>query len=492
MVTSRIVQATAAVQQFVQRCLLNLENGNSDASLNVSPSAIDGTDWENWRKNYRVWQAAVQVFLYPENWIDPTLRDDRTPIFKDLQNQLLQGSVTSDKVEAACLSYLEDLRQVARLEIMGIYNQTDTTTGANITHVFGRTYSSPRVYFYRSLDNNLNVWSPWQKLDVGIAGDQLIPVVWNNRLYVFWPNYKETTDPTNNNFGASATTVNGTTTVGTPSPTLKTLEVTMSWSEYRHGAWTKKQTTPDSDPLIAALADPALSGQGDYVMKLDTTQFRFFTWPVSDGGTLTIEMDQFTPLGQDPTQQSSYTVVTIGNFTFNGVKIGAIQMTGLGYSNLLFRTWQSNWFPVNMGVEDQTFTDSLSLKVEPTGGSFSVFPVLTNPISPYDLMFPQDLKSDYSLLSSSPVFFFQDSQRTFYVTEETAFSSIQGFHLRHTFLSTVSNEGFSGCFSNNCAHFQNANQGRSACCAAKTIQLKHERFVGNSRDKSGPQRRADR
>jgi hypothetical protein len=170
MITSRIVQATAAVQQFVQRILLNLENGNSNASLNISPSAIDATEWEDWRKNYRVWQAAMQVFLYPENWIDPTLRDSRTPFFLDLQNQLMQSSITSENAQAAYLSYLEDLWQVARLEMMGIYNQTDATIGANLTHVFGRTYTSPHVYFYRNLDNNLNVWTPWQRMDVDIAG----------------------------------------------------------------------------------------------------------------------------------------------------------------------------------------------------------------------------------------------------------------------------------------------------------------------------------
>ncbi|HTC20158.1 MAG TPA: neuraminidase-like domain-containing protein, partial [bacterium] len=91
MQTSRLVQATAAVQLFVQRCLMNLENGNpGQPALDVSPTQMDAAEWE-WMQNYRVWQANREVFLYPENWIDPTLRDDRTPLFQDLQNALLQG-----------------------------------------------------------------------------------------------------------------------------------------------------------------------------------------------------------------------------------------------------------------------------------------------------------------------------------------------------------------------------------------------------------------
>ena len=98
MLTSRIVQATAAVQLFVQRCLMNLEDG-------ISPSAIDTIIW-SWMKNYRVWQANREVFLYPENWIDPTLRDDKTPIFNDLETELLQNPITPDNVQQAFLNYL--------------------------------------------------------------------------------------------------------------------------------------------------------------------------------------------------------------------------------------------------------------------------------------------------------------------------------------------------------------------------------------------------
>ena len=120
MQTSRLVQATAAIQKFVQGCLLGLENNNSDARLNISPSAISVTQWE-WRKNYRVWEANREVFLYPENWIDPTLRDNRTPFFQDLQTELQQGEVTADLAESAFQNYLTKLLEVSRLQMCGFF-----------------------------------------------------------------------------------------------------------------------------------------------------------------------------------------------------------------------------------------------------------------------------------------------------------------------------------------------------------------------------------
>jgi ABC toxin N-terminal region len=47
--TSRLRLALSSIQTFVQRCFLNLENGNTNAALNVAASAIPA-DWRPWMK----------------------------------------------------------------------------------------------------------------------------------------------------------------------------------------------------------------------------------------------------------------------------------------------------------------------------------------------------------------------------------------------------------------------------------------------------------
>ena len=59
-------------------------------------------------KNYRVWEANRKVFLYPENWIEPELRDDKTPFFVNLESGLLQDEVNDSTVEREYLKYLQD------------------------------------------------------------------------------------------------------------------------------------------------------------------------------------------------------------------------------------------------------------------------------------------------------------------------------------------------------------------------------------------------
>lgn len=189
MKTSRIKQAISSVQLFMDRVLLSEENVGGNFGNPIRVPAEKAQQWESWRKWYRIWEANRKIFLYPENWIEPELRDNKTPFFKELETQLLQDEVKDDTAEDAFLAYLERVDEVARLEPVSAYRETDARTGKDVLHVFGRTQAVPHRYFYRRLQHN--EWSPWEKMNVDIKGDHMVPVVWNSRLYVFWLTFQK-------------------------------------------------------------------------------------------------------------------------------------------------------------------------------------------------------------------------------------------------------------------------------------------------------------
>ena len=41
------------------------------------------------------------------------------------------------------------------------------------------------------------MWTPWQTVNIDIQADHLVPVVWERRLYLFWPSFQQTSDPSN-------------------------------------------------------------------------------------------------------------------------------------------------------------------------------------------------------------------------------------------------------------------------------------------------------
>jgi len=225
--TSRIKQAIGAVQLFVQRCLMNLE----PSVLANAQTDIHWREWK-WMKNYRVWEANRKIFLYPENWIEPDLRDGKSPFFKDLESDLLQNEITQETAESALLTYVEKLDAVAHLETVGMYDQQEMDAQGNrvvdILHVFGRTLSSPHLYHYRQRVDSA-YWTPWEKVDLDIEGNHLIPVVWNRRLCLFWPIFTEKSrpDPKPGAVGHS--------------DTIKFWEIQIAWSEFKNKKWTAKR-----------------------------------------------------------------------------------------------------------------------------------------------------------------------------------------------------------------------------------------------------------
>ncbi|HEX4568505.1 MAG TPA: neuraminidase-like domain-containing protein, partial [Vicinamibacterales bacterium] len=246
MLTSRIRQATGAVQTFFQRCLMNLEP-------RVPPRIIDDNDWR-FLKNYRVFEAAKKVFLYPENWIEPDLRDDKSPLFQTLESTILQQEIKRENVEAAFADYLEGLDEVSRLDVRGVWFEKrephrmaralpnvlrfmpqvpeEISKWEDGTyHVFARTFNAPHVWYYRRLENG-RAWTAWEKLDVDIEGEHLVPVIFNRRMHLFWAMFKEANKPVPELNRDQK---------GPPPQVGKDWEIQLAYSVYDRGKWSRKR-----------------------------------------------------------------------------------------------------------------------------------------------------------------------------------------------------------------------------------------------------------
>jgi hypothetical protein len=258
--TSRLRLAISSVQLFIQRCLLNLER-------DVSPSAVDSKQWE-WMKRYRVWEANRKIFLFPENWLEPEFRDDKTNLFSELEGTLVQGDVSDDLVEDAFLTYLKKLEGLARLDIRAMHAEDPDDPANRILHVFGRTYNHPHKYFYRRYSHE--AWTAWEPVTVEIDGDHLAPVVWRGRLFLFWVTFvdrpnsdarpgagpsddnKERTvkDLTLTDFSHSASSINA----------QKNVEAHLHWAEHLQGEW----STHESAGPAAVLSEKVQSGPAGF------------------------------------------------------------------------------------------------------------------------------------------------------------------------------------------------------------------------------------
>lgn len=232
---SRIQLAISSVQLFVQRCLMNLESLGPYA---VDPRIIDTQRWE-WMRRYRVWEVNRKMFVWPENWLDPEFRDDRTHLFRALEGKLLQGDVNDDLVRAALYEYLKGLEAIARLEMLTMYFEPGISADGGIVHVVGRTPSAPFSYFYRKVSHGM--WTPWELIEIPIEGAHLVLSSWRGRMHLFWVTFLEQTEKPAppKPFKPATEEIDISQLSGQPY-----VNVQLHWAEHIDGKWTNCGATP--------------------------------------------------------------------------------------------------------------------------------------------------------------------------------------------------------------------------------------------------------
>jgi hypothetical protein len=263
--TTRLLQPSLAIQQFVQQCFLNLTFGAVVDTTN--------TNWQewSWRQQYRLWQANREVFLYPENYVLPELRTNASSFFTDLENDIAQSNGQEAAVEAALENYMRKLVGVSRLVVVALYNEVGRASDrATVLHVFARTSGTPPQWYYRTRTtpapaagtSPVGAWSAWSLMNLDILTDHLMPVVWDGRLYLFWPTFKLISEKARD---SSVPSGGG----GSSSTAQKFTAVQIAYSEFSAGQWQAKRTYDQKmyfdteDPDIAftfkAMPNPDLS-----------------------------------------------------------------------------------------------------------------------------------------------------------------------------------------------------------------------------------------
>jgi len=163
--------------------------------------------------------------------------------------------VTNDVAEDAFFKYLKRLEEIARLEIVSIYCESNALEpDLNTLHVIGRTSAKPHTYFYRRYAQGM--WTPWETVGPSIEGDHIVAMVWQDRLNLFWlkfldrvwqqPGTTQTIDPTTKN------------TFDTATPPLRTVQVQLKCTQYFQWQW--------SPPSSTAFQDPAFNGSPIFII----------------------------------------------------------------------------------------------------------------------------------------------------------------------------------------------------------------------------------
>jgi hypothetical protein len=184
---SYIKEGLNACQLYLQRCRLKIEQG---ANIIDIPEA-----WWEWIMQYREWEANRQIFVYPENYLLPSIRHSKTTPFVELESNLQQSDITETYVDESYRNYMNSFADLAKLvPVQSMRAIVEDPEKGKISTIFllARTLTQPYTYFICSQQDSYP-WTSWEKIDLAINSPSVTPVFAFNRLFIYWAELTQVT-----------------------------------------------------------------------------------------------------------------------------------------------------------------------------------------------------------------------------------------------------------------------------------------------------------
>ena len=195
--SSPVASAITSLQHYINRILGGLEPGYETQG----PLPDEARAWQDSLRTYPLWSASQQLRYQPHHFLDPTLREDKSASFEQLENDLNQHRLQPATVQSAVQGYLARFEHIARLQTLNGYIDGDVRQLDTSTYYFVGKSVSDDLYYWRSLDlskrSSANprapaprAWSDWKPINLTFSADipahSVRPVLFNQRLFIVW------------------------------------------------------------------------------------------------------------------------------------------------------------------------------------------------------------------------------------------------------------------------------------------------------------------
>ncbi|MFV8800308.1 neuraminidase-like domain-containing protein [Yersinia sp. LJYL362] len=194
--TSNVAEAISSLQLYIERCI---DGAEPDAAADKIARHFSTDsflhDWSLYNKRYSRWAGKEKLKYYAADYIDPTLRYNKTELFTEFEQSINQAKLTENAVTKALKKYLLSYEKLSTIQTVSSCSAKEIDTYFFI----GKSSSLPTQYYWRSyVDHSTKApyWSEWKDINSSINMDdiqKIIPSWENNRLQMFCISVKKTT-----------------------------------------------------------------------------------------------------------------------------------------------------------------------------------------------------------------------------------------------------------------------------------------------------------
>ncbi|MBJ2245345.1 neuraminidase-like domain-containing protein [Pseudomonas haemolytica] len=195
--TSPVASAITSLQHYINRIHSGLEPGYETQGM----SPHETLAWQTSLHTYPLWSASQQLRYHPQNFLDPTLREDKSESFEQLENELNQHRIQPATAQNAVQGYLSRFEEVASIQTLNGYIDGNIEQWSTSTYYFVGKSATDELYYWRSLDLSKRssvkaeapaplAWTDWKPINLTFSADTpahgIRPVMFNHRLFIVW------------------------------------------------------------------------------------------------------------------------------------------------------------------------------------------------------------------------------------------------------------------------------------------------------------------
>jgi len=193
--TSRIAEAIASVQLYINRCREGMEPGVVATALaDLEKEGSYFSLWDTYYKRYGSWAGLQRLLRYPATYIEPSLRYRKTRAFSVLEERLSEGRLTAAAAEAAFLAFVRDTTVMLDLIWLDGF-QVGGDEGP--AWFLAQERSATERYYWRHTRSGTSEqtldWSDWKPINAPIRAMARRPSIvhFAGKLRVAWVEWKE-------------------------------------------------------------------------------------------------------------------------------------------------------------------------------------------------------------------------------------------------------------------------------------------------------------
>jgi len=174
--TSPLAESISSLQLAIHRALEGYDGPLDDEAKQYLANEQFLFNWSDYNSRYSTWAGKERLRFYAANYVEPSLRRNKTMIFKELENTLSQGRLTSELAEMALGEYITNYEEYITITPLFIGCGENPPFHIYITGFLGESYYWMEVRL--NGDYMPVYWGGWEKLPSAIKSplDQIVVV----------------------------------------------------------------------------------------------------------------------------------------------------------------------------------------------------------------------------------------------------------------------------------------------------------------------------